>query len=422
VAHQVGVGELDAGALGPVVVEAVGGERGVQPVAQGVASAVALLEVQHGGSEGRDGIRPADAGLVVVGFDQRADQAGHADAVAAHLGRHQGAVRAGHLEVHRGAVFRAEVEDVADLDASGGDATLFRDRAPGGFVVLFVGGGVPAGPELHGGGEVALVIRRFAEHVEVEQVAVQEDLALAGVGQDDEFVAEIATDRSGRRPHGDGLQPHAREGAEVGHEHAPVARLGALAVEVEGVGVLHQELAAAHDAEARAHLVPELPLDVVEVARQVAVGAGVAAKDLGDHLLVGRTVQHVPVVAVLEAQHFRPVGVVAAALAPEVGGLHRRHQDFLRAGGVLLFADDLLHPSQHAPAERQPSVDAGRGLADHAGAQHQAVRGDLRVRRRLLEGGQEGSGQAQRGLLEAALGGAPDSRWRRAASPGFPRW
>ena len=229
-------------------------------------------------------------------------------------------------------------------------------------------------------------------------------------------MAEVAADRPGRGPHRDRLQPHAREGAEIGHEHPPVARLGALAVEVEGIGVLHQELAAAHDAEARAHLVPELPLDVVEVARQVAVGARVAAEDLGDHLLVGRAVEHVAVVPVLEAQHLRPVGVVAPALPPEVGGLDRRHQDLLRAGGVLLLADDLLHPLQHPPAERQPGIDAGRGLADHAGAQHQPVRGDLRVRRRFLEGGQEGSGQAQRGLL----GNTPARKRRRTIGAGAP--
>jgi hypothetical protein len=37
---------------------------------------------------------------------------------------------------------------------------------------------------------------------------------------------------------------------------------------------------------------------------------------------------------VLDPQHLRPVGVVAAGLAPEIGGLDRRHQDFLRAGAV----------------------------------------------------------------------------------------
>src|SRR5580704_4467562 len=57
----------------------------------------------------------------------------------------------------------------------------------------------------------------------------------------------------------------ARESAQVGHEHPVVRTDGARLVEVEGIVVLHQELAAAHHAEARTHLVPELPLDVIEV-------------------------------------------------------------------------------------------------------------------------------------------------------------
>jgi hypothetical protein len=61
-----------------------------------------------------------------------------------------------------------------------------------------------------------------------------------------------------------------REGAQVGDEHLVVGVDRAVLVEVEGIGVLHQELARAHGAEARAHLVAELPLDVVEVQRQVA--------------------------------------------------------------------------------------------------------------------------------------------------------
>ncbi len=45
-------------------------------------------------------------------------------------------------------------------------------------------------------------------------------------------------------------------------------------------------------------------------------------------------------------------------------------------------------------AERQPGINAGRLLADHAGAQHQAVRDDLRLGGRLLEKRQKEAGQA----------------------------
>ena len=81
---------------------------------------------------------------------------------------------------------------------------------------------------------------------------------------------------------------------------------------------------------------------MVEVERQVLVGLDVGAEDLGDHLLVGRAVEHVALVAVLDAQHLLAVVVVAAAFAPEVGRLDGRHQDFERAGAVLLLAHDLL--------------------------------------------------------------------------------
>ena len=221
-----------------------------------------------------------------------------------------------------------------------------------------------------------------------------EHLALAGGGQDDEFVAEVAADRAGVGDHRDRGQAEAREGAQIGREHLHVAVARALGVEVEGIAVLHQELARAHDAEARAHLVAEFPLDMIEIERQVFVRADAGAENLGDHLLIGRPEQHVALVAVPDAQHLLAVIVVAPALAPEIGGLDRRHQQFDGAGAVLLLADDLLDLFQNTQAQRQPGVYAGRLLADHAGAQHQPVRDDLRLFRRLLQDGQEIAGKA----------------------------
>ena len=56
--------------------------------------------------------------------------------------------------------------------------------------------------------------------------------------------------------------------------------------------------------------------------------------------------------AVADTQHLLTVIVVAAAFAPELGGLDRRHQDFLRAATVLFFADDGLDFFQDAQAKR----------------------------------------------------------------------
>ncbi len=150
-------------------------------------------------------------------------------------------------------------------------------------------------------------------------------------------------------------------------------------VDVERVRVLHDELAAAHQPEARAHLVAELHLDLVEVLRQVAVRAYFAAHEVGHHLLVRRAEAEVAVVAILDAQQLLAVVLPAPALLPELGGDHGRHQDLLRPGAVHLLADDVLDPAHGAQPERQEVVDAARDLADHAGAHQQLVADDLGV-------------------------------------------
>jgi hypothetical protein len=126
-------------------------------------------------------------------------------------------------------------------------------------------------------------------------------------------------------------------------------------------------------------------LDLVQVDRQVAVGPDAAPENIRDHLLVGRPIEHRPLVTVGDPQHLLAVIVVTAALLPELGRLDRRHEDLVASGAVHLLADDLLNAAQHAQAERQPTIDAGRALADHARTKHELVRHDLRLGGRLLE-------------------------------------
>ena len=220
-----------------------------------------------------------------------------------------------------------------------------------------------------------------------------EHLAFAGRGENEELVREVAADRTGFGAHRNGGQAKAGERAQIGGEHLVIGVARARLVEVEGIGVLHQELARTHHAEPRPNLVAELPLDVVEVERQVLVRANGSAEDFGDHLLVGRSVQHVAVVPVADAQHLLAVVVVAPGFAPEIGRLDRRHQHLDRAGPVLLLAHDGADLVQDPDAERQPGVAARRLLSDHAGAQHEAMRDDLRLFWRLLEDRQEITGK-----------------------------
>ena len=190
-------------------------------------------------------------------------------------------------------------------------------------------------------------------------------------------MAEVAADRPGFGPHRNGGEAKAGEGAQIGGEHLVVGAACARLVEVEGIGVLHQELARTHHAEPRPHLVAELPLDVVEIERQVLVRANGSAEDFGDHLLVGRSVQHVAVVPIADAQHLLAVVVISPGFAPEIGRLDRRHEHLNRAGPVLLLAHDGADLVQDPDAERQ----------------HEAMRDDLRLFWRLLEDRQEIAGK-----------------------------
>ncbi len=176
---------------------------------------------------------------------------------------------------------------------------------------------------------------------------------------------------------------------------------------MEGVRVLHDELAPAHQPEARPDLVTELGLDLVEVDRQLLVAVQLVAAQVGDHFLVGRAHAELAVVAILQAQQLGPVLDPAAGFLPELGRLDGRHQHFQRAGLVHLVAHDRLGLAQHPQAHRQPGVQAGSELADHPGAQHQLVADDNRIGGRFFQGREQVLTGAHGGRLRACRRGWP---------------
>ena len=198
-----------------------------------------------------------------------------------------------------------------------------------------------------------------------------------------------AADQAGVGFHWAEGQPAAGEDGLVRLVHLPVALLCAGFVGVERVGVLHDELAPAHQPEARPDLVPELGLDLVEVRRELPVGADLAPHQVGDHFLVRRPEAEVPLVPVLEPEELLAIEVPAPGLLPELRRRGDRHEDLLRPRLVQLFADDAFDLPNDTQAQREVRVDAGGDLADHAGAQHQPVADDLRFPWILPEGGNQ---------------------------------
>jgi hypothetical protein len=183
----------------------------------------------------------------------------------------------------------------------------------------------------------------------------------------------------------------------VGIGHDLVAGLGAIEVAIEAVGVLHDELAAAHQAEARTPLVAELGLDLVEVLRQLLVAADFLARDVGDDFFAGGLDHEVTVMPVLDAQQLGPILTKRPVSCQNSAGCTTGISEFDRAGAVHFLAHDRLDLADHPQPHRHVRVDAGAELLDHARAHHELMARDLGVGRRFLEGGNEESGKLSSG-------------------------
>ena len=120
-ADELGVGEFHTGAGIAVVdddIDAPLGQFGIERFSPGDGCVVLERNDRDDGLERRHRGRPDHAGVVVVGLDDGGDRPLDTDAVAAHHDRVLGAVGVEHRGPHRFGIFRAELEDVAGLDAT----------------------------------------------------------------------------------------------------------------------------------------------------------------------------------------------------------------------------------------------------------------------------------------------------------------
>src|SRR6185436_10076823 len=130
-------------------------------------------------------------------------------------------------------------------------------------------------------------------------------------------------------------------------------------------------------AEAWPDLVAELGLNLVEIHRQLPVAADVLACDVGDDFLMRRAEAEVALVTILDPEHLWAEFVPTPAFLPQLGRLHRRHDQLDRAAAIHLFAHDALDLTQYSQYERHPGVQSAAELPDQAGAQHELVADEL---------------------------------------------
>lgn len=254
------------------------------------------------------------------------------------------------------------------------------------------GGGVRRGDDLGSGhlGEVHGCGLGHLHGLDVGGIPglVADEGVLADLADRQELLRRGAAHGAGRRLDDDVVEAEAVEDPDVGRAVGVVGLLQTFVGDVEGVGVLHDELAATQQPGTGASLVAVLRLDLVDRQRQVLVGAVEILDGEGEHLLVGGAEQQVGALAVLEPEE------VVAVLRPPAGRLvglarQQRGEAQLLADPVHLLADDALDAAQHREPEREPGVDPGRGATDVAGAHEQLVAGQLGVGRVLAQGPQE---------------------------------
>ena len=360
-------GDVEADVV-PVVLAGPGGEPLDALEAVVVHHGHALGQADGAGEAGVDAAVPGDDGGVHLGLEEVA-QLGLIDVqVAADEHDHEGIVGVALIHDRLAGLLRLDLEEFAQLldGLAVGGVHLLEGRDLAGRV------GQQAGRRLHVGAVVA--------------VAAQHDGVLADVGQQHVLVGDLAAHHAAVGGHRHHLG-HAAAGVDavVGVVAAHVVLLQILLGGVEGVGVLHGELAHADQAAAAAGLVAELGLDLVDHEGILGVGVGHVGHELHGRLLVGHAQHHVRAGAVLEAQKLRADGVEAARLAPDVRGHRHREQHLLAVDAVHLLADDRLDLRGDALGDgEQREYAVAHGL-DVAAAHHQRLGRDDAVRRSLLE-------------------------------------
>ena len=198
-----------------------------------------------------------------------------------------------------------------------------------------------------------------------------------------ELLGSGAAHRTGHGEHRHVLQVKTLEDALVGTALVVVGLAHAFLVDGEGVGILHDEFAAANQTGARAELVAVLGLDLVQGDGQVFVRGVHVLDQKGEHLLVGG------LVAILQTED------VIAVLLPAVGGLvglarqQSREVHFLSTDAVDLLTNNIFDLVKYLETKRQPGPDAGRGLADVAGTLQQFGRIDIGIGGVLAQSAQE---------------------------------
>src|SRR5271157_5744687 len=182
------------------------------------------------------------------------------------------------------------------------------------------------------------------------------------------------------------LQSAAVEDAAVGVVILEVRNVKPGRINVERVGVLHDELTHAQQARLGARLVAKFGLNLIPDLRQLLVAAQFLARDVGHDFLMGHAQTKVGALAILEAKHVVAHRRPAPALFPNFTRIQRRQVELL-PDLVHFLADDARDLLNSAIAEEQERIDPSAQLTNVSRADQQLVTSNFGISRSLAKSG-----------------------------------
>ena len=166
------------------------------------------------------------------------------------------------------------------------------------------------------------------------------DFGFSGLGQGHELVRMVAADLATVGFDRLEVQAAARKDARISIVFILIALVQAFFIDVEGIGVFHDEFTAAHEAETRADFVAVLILHLPQRDRHLLVRTQLIADQGRNQFFMGRAEAETIAVAVFQFEHFRAISIPAARFMPDFSRLHNGHHDFLSADVFHFFAND----------------------------------------------------------------------------------
>ena len=122
-------------------------------------------------------------------------------------------------------------------------------------------------------------------------------------------------------------------------------------IDVESVGILHDELASAKHARFRPRFVTKLRLDLEPNLRKLPIAPELVARDRGENFFMGHAEAVIALAPVFESEHLLADVVPATAFFPELSWMEDGKVELLRADALHLFAHDGLDFARDAESE-----------------------------------------------------------------------